>query len=219
MDSVPPARPPLLAWLMFGFGPGPGEPSKDMAQRNMRRANSLSARSSATCARASTGGPSCVRRLPDGRGDPGRAGGIPLRGAIAGTDARSWPPLLIRAPRFAATGAANMAASSVTAIIAGSRSRRWFSLICVPCLCAGRPAAATQWRELARLCAWDFGGSAHPLAEPFGRAQACHDGRTLVPERLDLGSCLSRPSRSSSSRRCIADFSSDGMSIRSLISL
>ena len=33
MDSVPPKKPSLLAWLAFGAGPGPGEPDKAWRKR------------------------------------------------------------------------------------------------------------------------------------------------------------------------------------------
>jgi len=34
MDKVPPEKPSLLNWLLFGFGPGPGEPDKKWAAEN-----------------------------------------------------------------------------------------------------------------------------------------------------------------------------------------
>jgi Fe-S-cluster-containing hydrogenase component 2 len=52
LDKVPPKKPGLLAWLIAGIGPGPGEPP-----RSGRRSGSVPRRrrkrSSATCARAS----------------------------------------------------------------------------------------------------------------------------------------------------------------------
>src|SRR6516164_137791 len=34
MDSVPPKKPGLLQWMLFGMGPGPGEPSKKWRYKN-----------------------------------------------------------------------------------------------------------------------------------------------------------------------------------------
>ncbi len=34
MDSVPPKKPGLLQWMLFGMGPGPGEPDKDWLKKH-----------------------------------------------------------------------------------------------------------------------------------------------------------------------------------------
>lgn len=67
MDSVPPKKPPLLAWLFFGAGPGPGEPSK--AWRKKRAGQQAEAPKKAIkCDMCSgiAGGPACVRACPTG---------------------------------------------------------------------------------------------------------------------------------------------------------
>ena len=66
MDKRPPKKPALLAWLLFGAGPGPGEPSYAWRKKNAERAPSRpSWRSSATCARASPAArPACAPARP-----------------------------------------------------------------------------------------------------------------------------------------------------------
>ena len=67
MDSVPPPKPPLLAWLAFGFGPGPGEPGK--AWRKQAAGNAAPAPKKAIKCDMCTGidgGPACVRACPTG---------------------------------------------------------------------------------------------------------------------------------------------------------
>ncbi len=67
MDSVPPPKPPLLAWLAFGFGPGPGEPDK--AWRKRAAGSAAPAPKKAIKCDMCTGiegGPACVRACPTG---------------------------------------------------------------------------------------------------------------------------------------------------------
>ena len=67
MDSVPPPRPPLLSWMLFGSGPGPGEPSKYW--RKKHTAEGVDAPKKAIkCDMCSgiAGGPACVRACPTG---------------------------------------------------------------------------------------------------------------------------------------------------------
>lgn len=65
MDAVPPAKPPLLSWLLFGAGPGPGEaPSKWRKQHTAPEAPKKAIK----CDMCSgiEGGPACVRACPTG---------------------------------------------------------------------------------------------------------------------------------------------------------
>jgi Fe-S-cluster-containing hydrogenase component 2 len=67
MDKVPPKKPSLLSWLFFGFGPGPGEPSKKWAYANSDPGveKPKKAIKCDMCA-GIEGGPSCVRACPTG---------------------------------------------------------------------------------------------------------------------------------------------------------
>ncbi len=66
MESPPPAKPPLLAWMLFGFGPGPGEPGKQW--RKSRETGPEQAKKAIKCDMCSgvRGGPACVRACPTG---------------------------------------------------------------------------------------------------------------------------------------------------------
>jgi len=66
MDSVPPSKPPLLSWLLFGAGPGPGEP--DYAWRKKNAAGAERPKKAIKCDMCSgiEGGPACVRACPTG---------------------------------------------------------------------------------------------------------------------------------------------------------
>lgn len=67
MDSVPPPRPPLLSWLLFGAGPGPGEPSKYWRKKHTE-AGVDAPKKAIKCDMCSgiAGGPACVRACPTG---------------------------------------------------------------------------------------------------------------------------------------------------------
>lgn len=67
MDSVPPKKPPLLSWLLFGAGPGPGEPSKKWRKKNAA-AGVDQPKKAIKCDMCSgiSGGPACVRACPTG---------------------------------------------------------------------------------------------------------------------------------------------------------
>lgn len=67
MDTVPPKKPGLLAWLLLGSGPGPGEPDKEWT-RTHRPANSEAHKSAVKCDMCigKKGGPACVRACPTG---------------------------------------------------------------------------------------------------------------------------------------------------------
>lgn len=66
MDAVPPKKPPLLSWLLFGAGPGPGEPP--YAWRKKHSATADAPKKAIKCDMCSgiDGGPACVRACPTG---------------------------------------------------------------------------------------------------------------------------------------------------------
>ena len=67
MDSIPPKKPPLLAWMLFGRGPGPGEPSRTWRKQH-GTAGSGAPKKAIKCDMCSgiDGGPACVRACPTG---------------------------------------------------------------------------------------------------------------------------------------------------------
>ena len=67
MDSVPPPKPSLVQWLLFGRGPGPGEPGskwREAASNNIEK----QPKKAIKCDMCSgiEGGPACVRACPTG---------------------------------------------------------------------------------------------------------------------------------------------------------
>ncbi len=65
MEKVPPKKPPLLSWLAFGFGPGPGEPPKKWTEKRVDPETPKKAIKCDMCA-GIRGGPACVRACPTG---------------------------------------------------------------------------------------------------------------------------------------------------------
>jgi cGMP-dependent protein kinase 2 len=65
MDKVPPKKPGLLAWLFFGLGPGPGEPSKKWVYDRVSPETPKRAIKCDMCS-GIKGGPACVRACPTG---------------------------------------------------------------------------------------------------------------------------------------------------------
>ncbi len=69
MDSPPPRKPGLLAWMLLGRGPGPGEPPKAWARAERARLGIEEPPKKAVkcdmCA-GRRGGPACVRACPTG---------------------------------------------------------------------------------------------------------------------------------------------------------
>ena len=65
MEKVPPRKPPLLAWLIAGLGPGPGEPSRKWIDKRVSPETPKKAVKCDMCAGIS-GGPACVRACPTG---------------------------------------------------------------------------------------------------------------------------------------------------------
>ncbi|HSC19521.1 MAG TPA: cyclic nucleotide-binding domain-containing protein [Rhizomicrobium sp.] len=66
MDSLPPKKPGLLTWLLFGAGPGPGEP--DQRWRKKQDTAGSHAKIAVKCdmCAGQEGGPACVRACPTG---------------------------------------------------------------------------------------------------------------------------------------------------------
>ena len=65
MEKVPPRKPNLLAWLIAGLGPGPGEPPKKWTEARVSSETPKKAIKCDMCAGIS-GGPACVRACPTG---------------------------------------------------------------------------------------------------------------------------------------------------------
>ncbi len=66
MDSVPPKKPPLFAWLLFGTGPGPGEPSYKWRKEHAEGAEQPKKAIKCDMCSGIEGGPACVRACPTG---------------------------------------------------------------------------------------------------------------------------------------------------------
>jgi Fe-S-cluster-containing hydrogenase component 2 len=67
MEARPPVKPGLFGWMMFGSGPGPGEPSKKWRYSNTQP-GADTAKKAVKCDMCASikGGPSCVRACPTG---------------------------------------------------------------------------------------------------------------------------------------------------------
>jgi Fe-S-cluster-containing hydrogenase component 2 len=65
MDKVPPKKPNLLAWMLAGLGPGPGEPPKKWTEARVAPETPKKAIKCDMCA-GIKGGPACVRACPTG---------------------------------------------------------------------------------------------------------------------------------------------------------
>jgi cGMP-dependent protein kinase 2 len=67
MDKVPPKKPWLISWLLFGQGPGPGEPDKKWSY-SKSKAGVEAPKKAIKCDMCSgqSGGPACVRACPTG---------------------------------------------------------------------------------------------------------------------------------------------------------
>ncbi|THD56234.1 cyclic nucleotide-binding domain-containing protein [Phenylobacterium sp.] len=67
MDKPPPEKPSLLAWMLFGMGPGPGEPDKAWREKQPKGAverGKVAIKCDMCIGKA--GGPACVRACPTG---------------------------------------------------------------------------------------------------------------------------------------------------------
>ena len=65
MEKLPPAKPNLLAWLLAGLGPGPGEPPKKWIDARVSPDTPKKAVKCDMCS-GIDGGPACVRACPTG---------------------------------------------------------------------------------------------------------------------------------------------------------
>jgi Fe-S-cluster-containing hydrogenase component 2 len=67
MDKVPPKKPWLLSWLLFGQGPGPGEPDKKWSYKHAKK-DVEAPKKAIKCdmCTGQSGGPACVRACPTG---------------------------------------------------------------------------------------------------------------------------------------------------------
>ncbi len=65
LDKVPPKKPNLLAWLIAGLGPGPGEPPKKWTAARVSPETPKKAIKCDMCS-GIAGGPACVRACPTG---------------------------------------------------------------------------------------------------------------------------------------------------------
>ncbi|MGZ3234565.1 MAG: cyclic nucleotide-binding domain-containing protein [Croceibacterium sp.] len=68
MDAKPPKKPPLLTWLLFGAGPGPGEASYSWRKKAAEKEGKEVGKFAIKCDMCSgiEGGPACVRACPTG---------------------------------------------------------------------------------------------------------------------------------------------------------
>jgi CRP-like cAMP-binding protein/thioredoxin reductase/ferredoxin-like protein FixX len=68
MDKPPPPKPNLLEWILFGRGPGPGQPDYEWRKKHAKAAGGESPKLAIKCDMCSgkAGGPACVRACPTG---------------------------------------------------------------------------------------------------------------------------------------------------------
>jgi Fe-S-cluster-containing hydrogenase component 2 len=66
MEATPPKKPRLLNWLLFGFGPGPGEPSPKWTKKQLGDEKPKKIAVKCDMCKGISGGPACVRACPTG---------------------------------------------------------------------------------------------------------------------------------------------------------
>ena len=68
MDKPPPPKPSLFKWMLFGMGPGPGQPDYEWRKKAGAKQSSESPKLAIKCDMCSgkSGGPACVRACPTG---------------------------------------------------------------------------------------------------------------------------------------------------------
>ncbi|WP_293898558.1 cyclic nucleotide-binding domain-containing protein [Phenylobacterium sp.] len=68
MDKPPPKKPSLFAWMLFGAGPGPGQPDYEWRKKAAKAGGAESPKLAIKCDMCSgkAGGPACVRACPTG---------------------------------------------------------------------------------------------------------------------------------------------------------
>jgi len=68
MEAIPPKKPSLLQWLLFGAGPGPGQDTTGWSQRKLAKQKEKPQKWAVKCdmCKGIKGGPACVRACPTG---------------------------------------------------------------------------------------------------------------------------------------------------------
>ncbi len=68
MERLPPKKPSLLEWFLFGTGPGPGQASAGWIKRNLKPQDKEKPKVAVKCdmCKGIDGGPACVRACPTG---------------------------------------------------------------------------------------------------------------------------------------------------------
>ncbi len=66
MEATPPKKPSLFQWLLFGFGPGPGEPSPSWTKKQLGDEKPKKIAVKCDMCKGISGGPACVRACPTG---------------------------------------------------------------------------------------------------------------------------------------------------------
>ncbi len=67
MDKVPPKKPWLISWMLFGQGPGPGEPDKKWSYSRAKKGVEAPKKAiKCDMCTGQSGGPACVRACPTG---------------------------------------------------------------------------------------------------------------------------------------------------------
>lgn len=68
MEKTPPKKPGLLAWMLLGMGPGPGQADHDWIERQLAKKSSETPKVAVKCdmCKGIAGGPACVRACPTG---------------------------------------------------------------------------------------------------------------------------------------------------------
>jgi len=68
MDKPPPPKPSLMKWMLFGMGPGPGQPDYEWRKKAAAKQTTESPKLAIKCDMCSgkSGGPACVRACPTG---------------------------------------------------------------------------------------------------------------------------------------------------------
>lgn len=66
MERMPPKRPGLFGWFLFGMGPGPGQPKKDWIKAKTKNSEAPKLAVKCDMCLGIKGGPACVRACPTG---------------------------------------------------------------------------------------------------------------------------------------------------------
>lgn len=68
METKPPKKPSLMSWVLFGFGPGPGQADKAWTKKKLTKKGGAAPKTAVKCdmCKGITGGAACVRACPTG---------------------------------------------------------------------------------------------------------------------------------------------------------